>query len=178
MKENGWGKSSFLLDGFPRSIENWESWQEVIGDEATVIGVLHLECSEENMKKRIMHRGKTSGRTDDTEEVLVERFRVNKELTTPILELFTEKGKLFSLDANGTPEEVQKAGQELLDGMGIFQKSFKEANFEIRSYLKNKVDAFVKPLMTDIMREKPEDVHAFMLEWITSKGADIKDAQS
>ena len=68
MKENGWNKNCFLTDGFPRSQQNWDSWKKVVGDEAEIIGVLLLDCSEENMRKRILKRGETSGRNDDNED--------------------------------------------------------------------------------------------------------------
>ena len=79
MKENGWASTIFLTDGFPRSMENWESWKAVVGDEAEIIGILQLVCTEEIMLERIMKRAETSGRVDDNEEVLKQRFQVNKE---------------------------------------------------------------------------------------------------
>lgn len=178
MKENGWEKTVFLTDGFPRSIENWEGWQSVFGDEAEIIGILHLECTEEEMTKRILERAKTSGRNDDKEEVLIKRFKVNKEETQPVLDVFKAMNKVFSINANGTQEEVLKEAYATVDSLNLHKDSEKTQGFEIRTYLKNKVDAFIKPLMTDIMREKPDDVHTFMVNWLNDKGTKIKNEQA
>ena len=41
------GRSKFLVDGFPRNFNNLEGWNTVMGDSATVEGVLFYECPEE-----------------------------------------------------------------------------------------------------------------------------------
>ena len=46
-----------IIDGYPRNQSNIDFWNEIIGDEIEVLGCIFLECSEETMKKRIMHRG-------------------------------------------------------------------------------------------------------------------------
>jgi hypothetical protein len=38
------GKVNFLIDGFPRSKENWEGWQRVFGEEAQMPIMLFFEC--------------------------------------------------------------------------------------------------------------------------------------
>ena len=174
MKNNGWGSNIFLTDGFPRSMENLESWQSVMADEAEVIGILQLVCTEEVMLERIMKRAETSNRNDDNPEVLKQRFQVNKEETQPVIDLFREKNKVFDIDANGDQESVKKLAFKVVDGFNLFSGTFSEGSLEIRTYLQNKVDIFVKPLMTDIIRERPDDVHAFIVEWMNTKGSDLK----
>ena len=178
MKEKGWASSIFLTDGFPRSMENWESWKSVVGDEAEVVCILQLVCTEEVMMERIMKRAETSGRNDDNPEVLKQRFEVNQKETTPVLELFREQNKVHDIDANGDKESVQNLAFKVVDSLKLFSGTFSEGSLEIRSYLQSKVDIFVKPLMTDIIRERPEDVHAFIVEWMQTKGQEIKDGSS
>lgn len=178
MKENGWDKSIFLTDGFPRSMENWESWSSVIGDEAEVVGILHLDCTEEVMVARIMERAKTSGRNDDNPEVLKQRFQVNKEETAPVLEVFEDQDKLFNIDATGDKETVIDLAIKTVENMKLFSGTFSEGSLEIRSYLQSKVDLFVKPLMSDIIRERPTDVHEFICNWMNTKGLNIKESNS
>lgn len=72
---NGWGngKGRFLIDGFPRKMD------QAIKFEQTVFpaqAVLYLECTEEVMLQRLLHRGETSGRTDDNIESIKKRFRM------------------------------------------------------------------------------------------------------
>ena len=177
MEENGWGKSRFLLDGFPRSIGNWESWQEVMLEDADVKGVLCLNCSEEIMTSRILARAKTSGRADDNEETLKKRFKVNQEQTEPILQVFREKGQVYDIDANGSIQESRDNAFSLLDQLGLFAANQGAKVSSVREYLKSHVDPYVKPMMTDLMKEKPADVHSFMLDWLNSKGFEIKEAR-
>lgn len=178
MKANGWASNIFLTDGFPRSMENWESWKEVIGDEVEVVGILHLHCTEEIMIERIMNRAKTSGRNDDNPEVLKQRFQVNKEETEPVLELFRADNKVFEIDATGDIETMQNLANKVVEGLNLFSGTFSEGSLEIRSYLQAKVDVFVKPLMTEIIRERPEDVHKFIVDWMGTKGKEIKEKNS
>ena len=69
-----------------------------------MVGCLFLECGEEIMKERIMHRGKSSGRSDDNEEVFKKRIEVYMEETVPILDYFRNKNKLYTVSAEGTKE--------------------------------------------------------------------------
>merc|ERR1719469_1077279 len=73
------GKTSFLIDGFPRSIGNVNSWEEVIGDSADVLGVLFYEANEVELEKRLVERGLTSGRSDDNIETIKKRFTTYME---------------------------------------------------------------------------------------------------
>ena len=175
MKEKGWASSIFLTDGFPRSMDNWESWQKVVQDEAEIVGIINLVCTEEVMMERIMMRAQSSGRNDDNPEVLKQRFQVFHEKTEPILTLFKEKGKVFDVDATGDKDSVKKQAFKVVDDMKLFSGTFSGGSLEIRSYLQSKVDVFVKPLMTDIIRDRPEDVHQFIVDWMNTKGQEIKD---
>jgi UMP-CMP kinase len=66
------GKGRFLIDGFPRKMD------QALGFDETVCPsrfVLFLQCSEKAMLERLMERGKTSGRADDNAESIKKRFR-------------------------------------------------------------------------------------------------------
>ena len=76
----------------------------MIKEDVEVVGCLFLECGEEIMKERIMHRGKSSGRSDDNEEVFKKRIEVYMEETVPILDYFRNKNKLYTVSAEGTKE--------------------------------------------------------------------------
>ena len=86
MTENGWAKSVFLIDGFPRNQDNVDGWKSVVGDEADIKGCLFFDCSEEVMLARIMERSKTSGRNDDNEEAAKKRFQTYKDSTMPVIQ--------------------------------------------------------------------------------------------
>lgn len=63
-----------LIDGFPRNQDNIDNWEKVIGGDVEIIGCIYLECSEEVMKDRILHRNQ--GRSDDTAEIFLNRIKI------------------------------------------------------------------------------------------------------
>ena len=82
------GKNNFLLDGFPRSLNNMEGWYEIFGREAELPKMLYLECPYDVLEKRILGRAKYSGRVDDNVESMKLRFDTFKAETLPTVELF------------------------------------------------------------------------------------------
>lgn len=66
------GKGRFLVDGFPRKMDQAIKFDESVCPSQFV---LFLQCSEEVMLERLLERGKTSGRADDNIESIKKRFR-------------------------------------------------------------------------------------------------------
>ena len=56
-------------------------------------------------------------RDDDTEETVVKRFSVYQEQTAPLVEHYENKGCLYTIDANGTPNEVADKIRKTLEGL-------------------------------------------------------------
>ena len=75
MLASGWAEKKFLVDGFPRNQDNYDGWQEVMGEISEVIYCLHFNCDEGVLNDRIMKRSLVSGRTDDNPETLARRFK-------------------------------------------------------------------------------------------------------
>ena len=101
------GKTCFLIDGYPRNADNVNGWKECVGDDgANVVGVLFYEANEEELEKRLVTRGETSGRSDDTVEVIRKRFRTYVEETAPIVEIYREKGLVHAINGMPPVEEV------------------------------------------------------------------------
>jgi len=76
----GAGVTHVLVDGFPRSLDNMTSWNNVVGNEIPVCFLLYFKLSEEEMMKRIMARAANSvvKRSDDNEETIKKRLGVFK----------------------------------------------------------------------------------------------------
>ena len=106
MQDNGWDETRFLIDGFPRSKDNLDGWEETMGDKTDVEHLLFLNTSEEIMTERILKRAETSGRIDDNEDAIRKRLQTYNEATMPIIELFRERGKVVEVDASKAVEEV------------------------------------------------------------------------
>ena len=94
------GKNNFLLDGFPRSLNNMEGWYEIFGRDAELPKMLYFECPYDVLEKRIMGRAKYSGRSDDNLESMKLRFDTFKAETLPTVELFKGKNKCVEVDAS------------------------------------------------------------------------------
>merc|ERR1712232_637542 len=54
MRRHGWEGERFLIDGFPRSLQNLTGWDSVIGDTVLIEFVLFFECSEATMEARLL----------------------------------------------------------------------------------------------------------------------------
>ncbi|MCL4148203.1 UNVERIFIED_CONTAM: hypothetical protein GTU68_021706 [Idotea baltica] len=100
------GKNNFLLDGFPRSLNNLEGWYEIFGREAELPKMLYMECPYEVLEKRILGRAKYSGRGDDNVESMKLRFDTFKAETLPTVELFKSKDKCVELDTSKDRQTV------------------------------------------------------------------------
>ncbi|CAE7124803.1 unnamed protein product [Rhizoctonia solani] len=99
--ENGHGR--FLVDGFPRKMD-----QAIKFDETVVMScfVLFFDTTEEVMLKRLLERGKTSGREDDNVESIKKRFRTFVETSMPVVDKYRAEGKLVSIDSTRPIEVV------------------------------------------------------------------------
>ncbi|KAL4481666.1 hypothetical protein ABPG74_007755 [Tetrahymena malaccensis] len=106
MEKNGWAKSKFLIDGFPRSQDNLDGWNTMMGNLVNFKFVLFLDCSEDIMTQRIMKRAESSGRSDDNIESLKKRFRTYIESTKPIIDFYAKQNKVVTVNAERSIEEV------------------------------------------------------------------------
>ncbi len=100
------GKTNFLLDGFPRSLDNLEAWYEIFGREAELPKMLYFECPYEILEKRVLGRAKFSGRSDDNVKSLKQRFDTFKAETLPTVEVFKSKNKCIEIDASQDRQTV------------------------------------------------------------------------
>lgn len=97
----------FLFDGFPRTTAQAEALDKLLALKKTSIAkVLALEVSEEELVRRILKRGETSGRSDDTEEVIRKRFYVYKNETSSVGEHYKALGKFETVKGEGSVEEI------------------------------------------------------------------------
>jgi adenylate kinase len=107
----------FILDGFPRRVEEAgviESW---IRDGGVIDAMVHLEASDSELMRRILARG----RMDDSEEVFRKRMEIYRRQTRPVLERFRQSLKMLETDASGPDisdnyAKVRAQIEELLAG--------------------------------------------------------------
>ena len=95
----------FIFDGFPRTKAQAEALDKLLDFKAAPIQlVISLEVPEEELVRRLVERGITSGRSDDNEEVISKRIREYYEKTAPVASYYDSLGKLVRLVGNGTIE--------------------------------------------------------------------------
>jgi adenylate kinase family enzyme len=100
------GKTNFLLDGFPRSLNNLEAWYDIYGREAELPKMLYLECPYEILEQRILGRAQFTGRSDDNIENLRLRFETFKAETLPTVDLFRNKDLCVEIDTSQSRQAV------------------------------------------------------------------------
>eukprot|EP00435_Cladocopium_sp_Y103_P031288 s2932_g7.t3 len=94
----------FLLDGFPRSVEQAQCFER---DIAEVSFLLYLEASDDTMKQRIQGRAISQpGRVDDNDETVKKRLDVFHGQTIPLVNYYGPIGKLRRANAEKSPDEV------------------------------------------------------------------------
>lgn len=98
----------FLFDGFPRTEAQAEALDKLLKLKKTEIAtVLALEVGEDELVKRLLNRGKTSGRSDDTnEEVIRKRFSVYKNETTAVADHYKKAKKFQSIKGEGSIQDI------------------------------------------------------------------------
>jgi len=101
------GKWLFLIDGFPKNMDNWNGWMKWMRNSATVAFCLSINVDEVILVRRLLARAKSSGRTMDNMETIMKRLKTYDTSTMPIVELFKESGILEVVDGSeGSIEEV------------------------------------------------------------------------
>ncbi|RFD25465.1 adenylate kinase [Mycobacterium uberis] len=91
----------FILDGFPRSLEQAEALHEMLAHRgADIDAVLEFRVSQEVLLERLKGRG----RADDTDDIIINRMNVYRDETAPLLEYYSSA--LKTVDAIGTMDEV------------------------------------------------------------------------
>jgi UMP-CMP kinase len=96
----------FLVDGFPRNWDNVRGWESCMSEICEVEGVMFIDCPEEELQRRLLSRGESSGRSDDNIETAKKRFSTYKEATMPVIDYYESKGKLIRIGGDQNREKV------------------------------------------------------------------------
>ena len=100
--------ASFVLDGYPRTADQVNELDDILaGLGAKLDGVISIVVPDrEELVQRMIKRAETSGRADDTEEVIRHRQDVYDSETAALVPLYSARGLVHEVDGVGTIDEV------------------------------------------------------------------------
>lgn len=107
----------FILDGVPRTIAQCEALDALLDEQGEVVNrLIALTVSEDEIVKRLLERGKTSGRADDAnEEVIRKRISVYHAETSPVLNYYAQKYVTVECSGEGSIDEIQSRLSSLIE---------------------------------------------------------------
>ena len=96
-------KKGWLLDGFPRNVSQANALKNLLEKiNHPLEAVISIQISDDVLIKRLLARG----REDDNEEVIVNRLKVYREKTSPLIDLYSKQGLLVEIDGNAEIDVV------------------------------------------------------------------------
>jgi len=107
----------FILDGYPRTTDQVRELDDMLAAAGTSLtAVLELTADTDELVRRLTLRAGTEGRSDDAEEVVRTRQEVYLEQTAPLVQVYSSRGLLRSVDGLGAVEDVTARLVAALEG--------------------------------------------------------------
>jgi adenylate kinase len=105
----------FLLDGFPRTVEQAMALEKLLeGNGNRLSAVVNLSVPEQVLIDRLASRSGQENRADDSRETVLERLRVYRQKTEPLIDFYRKQGLLVDVDGvGGIPEISGRIGNAL-----------------------------------------------------------------
>ena len=107
-----------IFDGFPRTIPQAEALKQMLAERGDkVAAMLELDVPEDELMKRLIKRGKDSGRADDNEETIKKRLVVYHSQTQPLIEWYKNEGLHYHIDGLGSLDRIFSDIQKVIDNL-------------------------------------------------------------
>ena len=106
-------KKGFILDGFPRTVNQAEGLDLLLEESQKLDCVLRIKVDEEEIIKRLIERG----RADDKPEVIKNRFKSYNSETQPLIPFYEKRKLLYNI--NGM-QEIEKVSADIKKVLGVF----------------------------------------------------------
>ena len=109
--------NGFIFDGFPRTTAQAEELDKLLAEKGTSISaMLSLKVEDEELIRRLLERGRSSGRADDqNEEIIANRIREYNNKTAPLKEYYKEQNKLREIPGEGSINTIADKLNEVID---------------------------------------------------------------
>ena len=100
-------KNGYLLDGFPRTLPQAEGLDAILLElNQTLDKAINITADNEELVRRLILRGKRSGRDDDSPAIIRKRQQVYWDQTAPLIEYYEKKGLLVEINGLGDIAEI------------------------------------------------------------------------
>lgn len=109
----------YIFDGFPRTIAQSEALDALLKElETEVASLVMLDVEDEELVSRLLNRGKTSGRADDTDESIIRnRIEVYNSETAPVFDFYDKQNKSKKINGIGSIEDIHGRLAELVNNL-------------------------------------------------------------
>jgi adenylate kinase len=112
--------AGFLLDGYPRTIDQVHELDDVLHENGTKLDVVvQLTADSDELVTRLSLRASQQGRTDDTPDVIRKRQDVYEEQTAPLIDVYAARCLVAMVDGLGAVDEVTARIAEVLGARGL-----------------------------------------------------------
>lgn len=107
----------FIFDGFPRTIAQAEALDTFLASkQMSISATLALDADDEELIKRLVERGKVSGRSDDQDKGKIRnRFVEYNQKTAPLIDFYKKQGKYHPINGIGSIEEITQRLSNVID---------------------------------------------------------------
>jgi adenylate kinase len=107
----------FIFDGFPRTSAQAEALDTLLMEKGTgITAMLALEVDNVELMKRLLNRGKDSGRPDDQDEsIIANRINEYNKKTAPLKDFYSKQNKFYAIHGIGNIEEIFSKLCETID---------------------------------------------------------------
>lgn len=108
----------FLFDGFPRTSAQAEALDQMLGKRQAVVNtMLALDVPQDELLQRLLKRAQIEGRKDDTEDVILKRFREYEAKTLPVIDFYKKQGKYHRIEGIGSMDDIFSRLTKVIDSI-------------------------------------------------------------
>jgi adenylate kinase len=101
------GSKGVIFDGFPRTLPQAENLEKILSQRGNGVSVMiDLQVEESELVRRLLERGKLSGRSDDNLETIQSRLTVYHQQTAPLTDYYKHSGKYVAVLGTGSIDEI------------------------------------------------------------------------
>lgn len=115
--DNNSDANGFIFDGFPRTTAQAEALDNLLQEKETAISaMLSLKVEDEELIRRLLERGKNSGRADDqNKDIIANRINEYNNKTAPLKDYYSAQNKLTEIEGVGSIEDIANKLNTVID---------------------------------------------------------------